>query len=355
MGSGKPRRVLWSHPMTAPDNLPLPAGFELLCRERELSFRFARRFPRLGALSEYVARLFLAFDLLRRRRRFDVVVTGRYGELFALFQSLWPFGRRPLVLLDVEWYSVHTSPWKAALHRWMHRRMGEGAARIQVFCRVEAANYARNFGIAETRFVWIPYCTSIPAAGADLAGGTIVAFTGGLHHRDYRTLFAAIEGLPIELRVAAPKEALGELNVPANVHLLGVIPASDYWREMERCHFVILSLEPGLARCPGVITYVAAMARGKCVVVNEPAGAPDYIEDEKTGFIVIAREPAALRARLATLLGDRQMLGAVGQSARMEAMRSFSPDAYYRAIRLVIESVASHGESVVSRSSESCL
>ncbi|MGO9897703.1 MAG: glycosyltransferase [Bryobacteraceae bacterium] len=339
------RKILWSHPITAPDDLALPSGFELIWRERELSAAFARKYSRLGNISEYLLRFYVALTILKRRRKFDAIVTGRYGELFALFQGLWPFGRRPLVLLDVEWYSSHGSGWRAALSRWLHHRMSKGAARIQVFCRVEAGNYARRFNVPEERFVWIPYCTSLPdGTGQDSVREETersFAFSGGLHHRDYKTLFSAIEDLPLELHVAAPREAVENLAVPSNVRLLGVIPPADYWRELRASQMVILSLEPNHTRCPGVITYVAAMARGKCVVVNEPAGSPDYIDDGHTGFIVPSSDPAALRALVAALLADPERMRAVGERAGIAAARRFSAAAYYEAVQLVTSAVGS--------------
>jgi glycosyltransferase involved in cell wall biosynthesis len=334
-----PVKVLWSHPMTAPCDVPLPAGFEQVWREGERSAIFRRRFWFLGRFSEYVLRIYLVFALWRRRRRFDVIATGRYGEYFAIFQSLWPFGRRPLLLLDVEWYSEHSSTFNRMVNRWLHHHMAKGATRVQVFCRVEAANYSRKFDVPKERFVWIPLCTSpveeTRPAHSPKPNGAPLAFTGGRHHRDYKTLFQAIEGLPLKLHVAAPREHTKSLSVPSNVRTLGELLPSDYSSEVANCQFVILSLEPNLSRCPGVITYVAGMANGKCVVVNEPAGAPDYIEHGRTGFIVPPSDPQALRAQLEALLSDPELAQTAGANARAAAAERFSPRAYFQAVEAV--------------------
>src|ERR1700735_2966087 len=129
-------KVLFSRPLTAPPGA-LPEGFTEIECESNLSARFSRRFP--AAISEHLAQLYLAFKLFALRSRFDTVVTGRYGELFAIMQGLLPF-KRPHLLLDVEWYSTHRRHWRHWLSSWMHRRIAAGADGIQVFCRVEATN-----------------------------------------------------------------------------------------------------------------------------------------------------------------------------------------------------------------------
>jgi glycosyltransferase involved in cell wall biosynthesis len=321
--------------MTAPEPAALPDGWESIWMERVLSSKFATAFPRLGSYTEYLLRLYMAAVLLWRRRRSDAIVTGRYGEFFALAQGLWPFGRRPLLLLDIEWYSAHRSGWRGKLKRWLHRRMAAGADAIQVFCRIEAANYAARFGIPAKKFVWIPYCFSVPDSPEGAEGG--FAFSGGLHHRDYPTLFAAVAGLPLELQVAAPRSHFADASVPPNVTILGVVSGDEYWRKMREARFVVVSLESGLARCPGVITYVAAMRMGKCAVVNEPSGAPDYIESGISGFVVPAGDAASLRRQIVSLVENEGLAGTVGSQAKLEAAERFSPAAYYSAVKAVVD------------------
>lgn len=329
-------RVLWSQPITAPLPAQIPAGWKTLWTERALSGRFTRAFSWLGGYSEYLLRIYVALVLLWHRRHFDAIVTGRYGEFFALAQGLLPFGRRPLLLLDIEWWSAHRTDWRGRLNRRLHERMAAGAGAIQVFCRIEAGNYAARFGIPIEKFVWIPYCFSLPEFVGD-GGEELFAFSGGLHHRDYRTLFAAIEGLPLELHVAAPRAHFANARVPGNVTILGRISADEYWRRLRLARLVVLSLESGVLRCPGVITYVAAMRMGKCVVVNEPLGAADYIEHGRTGFIVPANDTPLLRAQLASLLLDDRLRSEAGSAAATEAAVRFSPRAYFAAVESAVD------------------
>jgi glycosyltransferase involved in cell wall biosynthesis len=320
-------RVLYSRPLTAP-KIQLPQNFHQVEDESDLSWRLAQRFPWAGRYSEHLAGLRLALTLLGLRRGFDVVVTGRYGEWFALLQSFLPFGRRPHLLLDVEWYESHSSAWRRKFNRWLHRRIIQSANRVQVFCQVEAPNYAAYFGVKESKFVWIPYCTDAnPAPAAPNADADFI-FTSGVHQRDYQTLLTAVAGLPVELRIAAPLAEFRFLEVPANVKLLGEIPAGAYWNTLINARFLVLSLRPETLRRPGVITYVGAMRMGKCVVVNDPAGAASYIRNGETGFLVPPADPRILRDQICFLLDHPEVVNTVERNAEESARKLFSVAQY---------------------------
>lgn len=330
-------RVLLSIPTTAPASTQFPSAFEGVGREASLSWRFAKLCPWSRTVSEHLARVYLALVLFARRRHYDAVVTGRYGEYFAILQALWPFGRKPHLLLDVEWYS-NPSGKSALVSGWLHRLIAFASRRIQVFCRVEADRYSSHFGIPAEKFVWIPYCADLATPATESRDGGYI-FTGGSHHRDYETLFGAVADLPVKVLVAAPHDALAGLKVPANVQMVGPVQPEEYWRLIRDSALVVLSLDPDVRRCPGIITYVKAMQMGKCVVVNEPLGAPDYIDHGHTGFIVPARDPARLRQCLQALFEDRARTIAIGVEARRESCLRHGPQAYVSALERAVEAL----------------
>jgi glycosyltransferase involved in cell wall biosynthesis len=201
---------------------------------------------------------------------------------------------------------------------------------------VEAHNYAAYFGVEESKFVWIPYCTdaNLVAAASSENGGFI--FTSGVHQRDYKTLLTAVAGLPVELRIAAPRAEFQFLEVPENVTLLGELPAGEYWQTLMSANFLVLSLRPETLRRPGVITYAGAMRMGKCVVVNDPLGAASYIRDGETGFLVPAAEPEALREQISFLLDHPETVNTIGRNAKEAAQKSFSVAHYITAVESAI-------------------
>jgi hypothetical protein len=89
-------------------------------------------------------------------------------------------------------------------------------SKIQVFCHAEARNYARYFGVEESKSVWIPYCTDVSCGPLTMC---CPFFTSGSHQRNYATLFEAVAELPVEVRVASSAsncEACGETDYLVN-------------------------------------------------------------------------------------------------------------------------------------------
>jgi glycosyltransferase involved in cell wall biosynthesis len=321
--------VLFSQPLTLLTGRSLPEEFCLLGNERGLSASYGRRFPR--RVSDYVLRSHLALRLLRRRGNYRAVVTGRYGEFFAALQGALPLGRTPHLLLDIEWPHRHSGFFRHHLGKLFHRCVARGAWKIQVFCEAEIDNYAAYYGIDRHKFVWIPYCTDVAAVPGGCAEDDYI-FTGGWQHRDYRTLFAALEGLAMPVKIAAPAARI-DAPVPDNAHLLGTVSREAYLQALARARLVVLSLDNRVLRFPGVITYVLAMRLGKCVIVNDPRGACSYIDSGTTGVLVRNRDPAALRDALTSLWEDEPRRQWLGAQARAYAAQNLSTARYLADLR----------------------
>jgi len=318
--------VLFSRPLTVPTAAPSPEGFALYGTEGKLSHSFGRALPR--RISDYVLRSHMALGLLRRRRGYDAIITGRYGEFFAALQGVLPLARKPHLLLDVEWPHRQGKPWRRWLSQRLHRAIARGAWKIQVFCEAEADNYAAHFGIDRNKFVWVPYCTDVTARDYPVAEEDYV-FTGGWHHRDHATLLKAAGTLPMRFRVAAPLSRLSPRPLPENVECLNVVGRHDFWSSLARARLVVLSLEPGLMRYPGVITYVTALRLGKCVIVNDPHGAKSYIVNGRTGVLVAPQDPQALADAIRDLWAQDRRRSRLSLAARAHAAQNFSLARYW--------------------------
>src|SRR5262245_2779436 len=218
--------VLFSCPMTLRGSPVLPEYLLPWESEARLSSAYAKKYPR--QISEYVLRCGYALTLLKRRFQHEAIITGRYGELFAALQALLPFGRKPHLLLDVEWPYRRPQWWRRRVSTLLHRWIAQGAWKIQVFCKIEAENYAAHYGIDRSKFVWIPYCTDLDAAASPVAEKDYI-FTGGLQNRDYATLAAAVKDLAVSVRIAAPAERLDRSALAPNMEILGRLSPRDYF------------------------------------------------------------------------------------------------------------------------------
>ncbi|CAN5322458.1 hypothetical protein BH18ACT12_BH18ACT12_23370 [soil metagenome] len=72
------------------------------------------------------------------------------------------------------------------------------------------------------------------------------------------------------------------------------------------------------------VACLEAMAHGRSVVATDVGGLRDLVVDGETGLVVPARDPAALRDALETLLADRKLRHRLGAAARERARQKFS-------------------------------
>lgn len=103
------------------------------------------------------------------------------------------------------------------------------------------------------------------------------------------------------------------------VHFVGKLPRGDYLRLLQ-----VSALHLYLS-VPFVLSWscVEAMAVGCLLLASDVAPVREAIEDNRTGFLIDARDARALAHRAANLLADREKLGSIRCAARDEAVRRF--------------------------------
>lgn len=110
-----------------------------------------------------------------------------------------------------------------------------------------------------------------------------------------------------------------------SVRFLGALPPDEVASWMRRA--AVLAAPSVTARdgdaegLPNVVVEAAASALP--VVGTAHGGIPEAIVEGETGFIVPERDAEALAARLAAILGDRELRGRMGAAARRLAERRF--------------------------------
>jgi glycosyltransferase involved in cell wall biosynthesis len=75
------------------------------------------------------------------------------------------------------------------------------------------------------------------------------------------------------------------------------------------------------------VACAEAMAHGRPVVASAVGGLLDLVMDGETGLLVPPRDPAALRAALERLLGDRELRLRLGAAGRERVRERFSWEA----------------------------
>ena len=112
---------------------------------------------------------------------------------------------------------------------------------------------------------------------------------------------------------------VAERGLESHVAFLGLLSRDQLLREYARCSVVALaSVEENAP-----MALIEGMAAGNPVVATRVGGIPDLVADGETGFLVPARDPAAMADRLGDLLGDPSLRSRMGCEARARARERY--------------------------------
>ena len=210
---------------------------------------------------------------------------------------------------DVE--LARRAPW---LFRPIVRR-----ARLVVCASSALAAAARELGAREVRVV--PSGVDVPETVGEPEQPPHVLFVGRLsEEKGVLELVEAARGLPLVVVGDGPLRN----RVPG---ALGFVPHAELGPYYERAAVVAC---PSRREGYGV-ACAEAMAYGRPVVASAVGGLLDLVEDGVTGILVAPRDPAALRAALERLLGDRVLRERLGAAARERAREGLGWEAGTRA------------------------
>jgi glycosyltransferase involved in cell wall biosynthesis len=256
-----------------------------------------------------------AWALYRASRRFEVVVSAgdTVGGFFAALLRLRG-GKRPVhVMYDCLWYG---GGW---LRRVWTRFCLRQVDRCIVWASVECERYAGAYGVPREKFLYVPHHDTLHARYSYELGDEGYIFTGGNADRDYGLFFAAVRDVstPCVLATNQPRLLAG-LTVPANVKVVSVSP-SEFRQLMARSRLVVVPMQANLLHAGGQQTVLNAMKMGKPVILTDPEGGVDYIENGRTGVLVPYGEAAALRSAIEHLLTHAEEARAMGRCAQAAA------------------------------------
>jgi len=322
------RRYLATRTVTFLDDGDWPAEVEVENEKKYVEAR-ANRWPR--ALSKLAYSWFqfqFALRLLRLSRRYDGVAVGRYGIWFPILNR-WLGCSKRVVMTDVEWRETDSGA--------LNRRAALASDGVCCFTLAEIERYSRHFRIPADKFRFVPTAYQSPDIFEASDEGFV--FAGGNQGRDWQTLFRAVEGLPYPVHVFTSKKIVGP---PANV-VVNTDTREAYYRRLAAASCVVIPLLPEPLRITGMLTWSNAMGTGKVVIVTEPFGAPDYMEQGTSGFYVGYGDSDALRQCIQTVMENSELRRKVGQAARERAEQEFSPAAFRARILEMLHGNTSSG------------
>lgn len=282
----------------------------------------------LRRLPSFVA---LAFEVVRLRREYDVVVSWSEKHTVAIAALLAFRRRRPRHMALMFWIS------KPAV-RIPLRFFRGGVDRIVTWSSVQRDVAVNRVGFrpADVLLVchpvdqafFVPYSTSTPD----------ILFSAGSTQRDFPTLIDAVEDMRLPLRIAA------SIVVSLRRFRVSVTDARDLhdlpshitigpmnWRELRDSYaaarVVVVPLLPSDMDA-GVSVVLEAMSMGRPIIVTRTAGQIDVVRDGDTGIYVPPQDAVALKLAIERLLADRVSAEAMGDRARKYVLEHHSVDAF---------------------------
>ncbi len=144
--------------------------------------------------------------------------------------------------------------------------------------------------------------------------------SAGLELRDYPTLIEAVNGLDVEVCLAAASPWSKRKNETEDRQLPPNVTARPYsYRELRDLYasskLVVVPLYDNDFQA-GVTTMLEGMAMGKAVIVSKAEGQTDVIEDNVNGLYVPPGDAPALRSAIVHLLEHPEEAARLGRAAR---------------------------------------
>jgi glycosyltransferase involved in cell wall biosynthesis len=318
------RRYLVTRTVSFGDTDPWGDGIEVVSEAGYLN-RIANRLPRWLQRPAYKwLPIQFALKLIWLSRGCSGVAVGRYGMWFPVFRKLLGLPIR-VVLTDIEWHDHESG--------WLNRRAALASDVVCSNTRAEIERYSQRFRIPPEKFTLVRLAFQKRDMRPTSDQGYI--FAGGLQGRDWKTLLQAVEGLPYPVRIYTQHKFDG---LPANVTVT-TTNREGYYDAMAAASCVVVPLLPEKMRITGTTTFSAAMGMGKVVIVTEPYGAPDYMENGVSGFYVNYGDASGVRKCIIRAMQDPRLRAQIGTEARSRAWAEFSPEAFRKRVLALLDGI----------------
>lgn len=273
----------------------------------------------------------IAWKTFKIRSKADCLVTGGSlsGLIFSLLQSLFPYGRKPQLMMSAIW----TYP-RNRIELWIRRNLLRFGFRsvcvVFVNTSHEVKAYSKLFKLPEEKFLYLPYCYRLTGYDYTVRDDGYI-WSGGNGDRDYKMLINAVREIKKPVIINATRKSLFEgIEVPDHVTVKGVTPV-DFRRYMAGCSFAVIPMEEGKLHPGGQQTFLGLMKMGKVVILTDPVGGKDYIENGYNGILVPFGDTEKLREAILFVLNNPDKAIEIGRNATVSVEKN-SEDDYMRAI-----------------------
>ena len=313
---------------------------------RQASGRLGRWLEKIGGPN-----LLLAWSCFRRRHDYRVIFTD--GEqvglpLAALLRFLGRGRQRTLRhLMIVHILSVSK---KMRLIDWLglHR----GIDLFFVYSAWQQRFIRERWPVAPEQVVLTPFMVDAQffAAAQVTPQPRPMICAVGLEFRDYPTLIQAVDGLDVELVIAAASpwskrsDSSADQSLPDNV-TVRCFSQFDLRQVYADSLFTVMPLYAVNFQA-GVTAILEAMAMERAVICSRTPGQTDVIVDEETGLYVPPEDVDALRAAIRRLLADPELAQRMGRAGRARVQSGMSLTHYVRRLNKYVQQAKATGSGL---------
>jgi glycosyltransferase involved in cell wall biosynthesis len=283
----------------------------------------------------------LAWYCFRHRRQYEVLFTD--GEQVGIPLSILTrlggrAGSRHVMIVHI--LSV---PKKAALIR--ATRSADQVDRYIVYCSAQADFVRTTLGVSADRIVLSTFMVDTEFFRPDRVAVDTARMicSAGLERRDYPTFMDAVDGLDVDVVIAAASpwskqaDSSTQRPLPGNVEVRRL--SLFELRELYATSMVVVMPLLDVDFQAGITTILEAMSMGRAVVCTRTPGQTDTIRDDVTGVYVPPGDAAALRSAVTRLLVDHAAARRLGDNAREWAVEHADIDVYARRLSEVVDNL----------------
>jgi glycosyltransferase involved in cell wall biosynthesis len=304
------------------------ADYASMEADQHLSVRVARRLGRDAAL---------AMHGFLRARHYDVIFSNGENVSIPLALLFTLSGTRPRHVL----IGHRLSPGKK---RWLMRALHPQMDAIFVYAASQKTYAESVLHIPDHKLHLIPFHADahfyqpLPDVKVERR-----ISSAGLELRDYPTLIDAVDGLDVDVRLAAASPWSKRKNETTNRALPPNVSARGYaYRDLRDLYasslFVVVPLYDNDFQA-GVTTILEAMAMGKAVIATQTAGQRDVIQHNVNGVYVPVGDSSALRAAMVNLLQHPEEAARLGANARRTIESTMSLELWVDRLSQVVRAV----------------
>ncbi len=259
--------------------------------------------------------IYLAWRGFRRRRNYDVIYSN--GENVSIpLAVLFKFcHRRPAHVLIAHRLSPKKKrPFFRLLKA--HHQMDI----LFMYSTLQMEFAKRELGIADEKLRWIPFQVDADFFRPLPIQPRRMICCAGLEWRDYPTLIRAVEGLDVEVCLAAASPWSKHRNETEDRPLPPNVSARRYdYKELRQLYneslFVVVPLYENDFQA-GITTMLEAMAIGKAVMVTKTHGQRDMLVEGVHGRYIPVGDSEAWRTAIQEWLANPDAVRQMGENGR---------------------------------------